>query len=117
MLKQSRMPPVPNGFAERVMAAARQGRTVKPAIVLSWNPVAWRLSAPMRAAVAAVLVVGLGLGIFMGRGAWRGRDLSGAVAQSDPVAIYNLDYLTDAPNGSLAKSYLALVSDQNGQGR
>ena len=116
-LRQSRTPPVPDGFAERVMMAARQRRTVKPAIVLSWNPLVWRLSAPMRAAAAAMLVAGLGLGIFMGRGAWRGASSSEAVARTDPLAIYNLDYLTDAPNGSLSQSYLALVSGQNGQGR
>jgi len=117
MLRQSQTPPVPDGFAERVMMAARQRRKDTPAIVLSWNPLAWRLSEPMRAAAAAMLVTGLGLGILMGRGAWRGPYPVGAVARTDPLAIYNLDYLTDAPNGSLSQSYLALVSGQNGQGR
>ena len=116
-LWQLRTPPVPDGFAERVMMAARERQTVRPAIVVSWNPLAWRLSAPMWAAAAAVLVVGLGLGIFMGRGASREPSPVSAAAQADPLAIYSLDYLTDAPNGSLAQSYLTLVSGQNGQGR
>ena len=117
LLKQPQTPPVPEGFAERVMLAARQRQTARPAPILLWNPLAWRLSAPMRVAAAAILIVGLGLGILMGHGAWRGPSPAKAVAQADPLAIYNLDYLTDAPNGSLAQSYLALVSGQDGQGR
>jgi hypothetical protein len=34
--------------------------------------------------------------------------------QADPLAVYNLDYLGDAPEGSLADSYLALASNPKG---
>ncbi|MFZ5831787.1 MAG: hypothetical protein ACOY3P_16995 [Planctomycetota bacterium] len=42
--------------------------------------------------------------------------MSQQAGHPDPVAVYQLDYLTDAPGGSLAHSYLALThaSDRNG---
>ena len=117
VLGQAQTPPVPDGFADRVMMAARQRQGETLTLVFSWNPLAWRLSAPMRVAAAAVLVVGLGLGISLGRGVWRSPSSVETVAQGDAVAVYNLDYLTEAPNDSLAQSYLALVSGQNAEGR
>jgi anti-sigma factor RsiW len=112
--------PVPEGLAERVMALART-RAASPARADSlWNLAAWRqaLSVPVRAAAAVVLVLGLGLGILMGRGIWQGPAPSTAAndSASDPLAAYNLDYLTDAPSGSLAESYLSLTSIENPRG-
>jgi len=67
---------------------------------------------PMRAAAAAVLVIGLGTGALIGWNTWQAPAAppTQAVSQVDPLAPYSLDYLTDAPDGSLAQSYLALVS-------
>jgi len=115
------VPPIPEGFAQRLRALARQ-RIARPTpLAATWNPAAWwrTVSMPMRAAAAAVLVVGLATGVLMG---WDTGQAAAAqpaplVSQSDPLAVYNMDYLTDAPNGSLAESYLALVSDSNGRGR
>jgi len=109
-------PPVPARLAARVMAAARE-RQARP--VTAWNPLRWwRLaSSPIHVAAAAVLVVGLALGLAMG---WTTLSAprtapTQEVAQADPLDAYNVDYLGDAPAGSLADSYLSLVSDRNGE--
>jgi anti-sigma factor RsiW len=114
-------PPVPDGFAERVQALARW-RTARPALTApNWSPAAWwrMVSMPMRAAAAAVLVGGLAGGVLMGRSTWQ--TPAGSPAQralpADPLAPYNVDYLTDAPDGSLAEGYLSLVSSPAQEGK
>jgi hypothetical protein len=73
----------------------------------------------MRAAAAAMLVVGLLAGLAMG---WNtvqapaAKPSAQAAPQGDPLAGYNLDYLGDAPSGSLADGYMALLSGLNGEG-
>jgi len=117
-LTGAQAPPVPSGFASRVLSKARQRHEANPA---AWNLMRWwRLtSAPMHAAAAAVLVIGLAVGLLMG---WKTSPASQAppaqaAVQADPLDAYNLDYLGDAPSGSLADSYLALVSGRNGEGQ
>ena len=120
VLAQAKTPSVPSGLAVRVMAAARSRR---PAMAeAGWNPVRWwrQVSMPMHAAAAAVLIVGLAVGLVMG---WMARpstiqtQTTEAATQGDALDAYNIDYLGDAPAGSLADSYLALVSGRNGEGR
>jgi NhaP-type Na+/H+ or K+/H+ antiporter len=72
----------------------------------------------MHAAAAAVLVVGLAAGLALG---WAARPAtrqaqedSQAMALTTALAAYNLDYLGDAPGGSLADSYLALLTNRKG---
>ena len=119
VLASGQTPPVPPGFAARVMAAARQRQEPEPAAV--WNLVRWwrLVPAPMHAAAAAVLVIGLAVGLLMGWTTSPARQAAPApaAAQADPLDAYNLDYLGDAPSGSLADSYLALVSGRNGEGQ
>ena len=109
-------PPVPDGFVERLMArAARRATQVshRPVVVRLWPS----FSPAMRVAAVATLALGLGLGALMG---W---DLSctppkpsrlAAVAEPNPV--YGLDYLSEAPDGSLAGVFLALASAANERG-
>jgi len=66
-----------------------------------------------KVAAAAVLVFGLAAGSYMGRSVSQTVTAQTAV-QADPLAVYNLDYLADAPEGSLADSYLALASSDRG---
>ncbi len=110
-------PPVPAGFAFRVMAAARQSATTRSAA--AWNPLAWwRLaSAPMHAAAAIVLVAGLAAGLVMGWASAPSAARAAAPAQVDPLDPYSVDYLGEAPAGSLADSYLALVTATEEGGR
>jgi anti-sigma factor RsiW len=119
VLASTQTPPVPAGFAARVTAAARQRREAEP--LVAWNPLRWwrLVPAPMHAAAAAVLVIGLAVGLLMGWTTLLARQAppAQAAAPADPLDAYNLDYLGDAPSGSLADSYLALISGRNGEGQ
>ena len=116
LLRSVPAPPVPEGFAARLMAAARERLAARerPARALA-SPWRWWTSVPvpMRLAAAAVLVISLSLGALMGWDTARGVAAApSASAQADPTAVYNLDVLADAPSGSLAEAYLALASAQ-----
>jgi anti-sigma factor RsiW len=113
--------PVPDGFAQRVQALARR-RIARPApAASSWSLVAWwrTVSMPMRATAAAVLVIGLASGVLMGWNTWQAPSAPAdqVTSQADPLAPYGVDYLTDAPDGSLAQTYLALVASPRQEGR
>jgi len=119
-LAQAKTLSVPSGFAVRVMAVARNRR---PAIAAAgWNPVRWwrQVSMPMHAAAAAVLIVGLAVGLVMG---WTAApsavqaSATEAAVQADALDAYNLDYFGEALAGSLADSYLTLVVESNEGGR
>ncbi len=113
-----RTPPPPAGFANRVMCAARRGWSPRAA-PLDWNPVRWwrQTRAPMRTAAAAVVVIGLCIGLLLGWTSAPSAPQAVAPAQADPVDTYQIDYLGEAPAGSLADSYLALVSATDEGGR
>jgi hypothetical protein len=72
----------------------------------------------MRLAAAAVLAISLSLGALMGRDVARGVAVGlSESAQADPAVVYNLDFLADAPSGSLADAYLTLASAPAKEGR
>jgi anti-sigma factor RsiW len=114
-------PPIPKGFSDRLMAAARGRQTVRRPVPGS----PWRLRWPSpsasvgrKAAQAVALAGGLVLGVLMGQQTWRfaHATIPQPTIQPDPLAVYQLDSLTDAPAGSLAQSYLTLtgIPNQNG---
>jgi len=117
----SSIPPVPEGFARRLAVLARQKAGRRVPAGASWDLVVWwrTVSMPMRAGAAAVLVIGLATGVLIGWNTWQASAAppAQAAAQADPLASYNVDYLTDAPNGSLAQTYLALVSTPAQEGK
>jgi len=104
------VPPVPEGFAGRVMARAAAIEASAPIRLVAWLPsFEWwqEMARPTRA--AAVLAVGLALGAIMGWDANRnGLNPPPVVAKADTMAAYNLDYLGDAPAGSLAQVVMTL---------
>lgn len=110
-------PPVPAGFAPRVMAAAAMRQDAKA--VAAWSFVKWwrMTSVPIHAAAAAALIIGLSIGLAMG---WATASLparAGAAVQPNLLNGYQIDYLGEAPSGSLADSYLTLVAATNEGGR
>lgn len=114
-------PAVPEGFAERLMAAVRQRQAEHTSMPASRWRVRWsaaRKAVGHRAAQLAVLAGGLLIGMLMGQQTWCSvhRSSTPQASQADPVAAHELDYLTDAPGNSLAESYLRLtrVPDKNG---
>jgi anti-sigma factor RsiW len=110
-------PLIPSGFASGVMAAVRRRQDAQP--VAAWDLLRWwRLtSAPMHAAAAAVLIVGLSVGLLLGWTSAPQTAPTETTVQTDPVDAYQVDYLGEAPSGSLADSYLTLVSTSNEEGR
>ena len=64
------------------------------------------------------LAGGLLIGVLMGQQTWRFAHSSSLqqTVESDPGAVYDLDYLTDAPGGSLVQSYLTLTTAPNHNG-
>ena len=103
-------------FQTLLSRAAKRSTSQQPSI---W---AIAFNRPITAfAAAAVLVMGLATGGLMGLDTWQSPDMRSAgdsqMAQVEPTAIYNLDYLTGTPKGSAAAAYLTLVSAANGKER
>lgn len=114
-------PPLPEGFQARLMDRARQraanrGWSDKILRPFGWEPA---MSTGMRAAVAAAVIVALGVGILIGRNMWREkhpqRAQSTELAQADPVEAYGLDSLAAPSGNSLTGAYVSLVSDRGGE--
>jgi len=106
------LPPVPEGFANRVMARAAAEKPPVPLRLVPWLPsFEWwqEMTSPTRAAAAALLVTGIGLGAFMGWDTGRLQESSVGEIQTDSVVQYKLDFFEEAPAGSLAQVYLALA--------
>jgi anti-sigma factor RsiW len=118
------VPPVPGGFTERLMARAYQHQSQRHGSrILSLGPMAfWHgMAASRRVAAAAMIVVGLAVGALMGRDMGRSvadaHSEAGRVSMADPGDLYGLDYLSEAPRGSLAGVYIALASPADGEVR
>lgn len=114
-------PPVPEGFGDRLMTAALQRQAVRRPVPGSLWHLRWLSpseSVGRKAAQAAALAGGLLIGVLMGQQTWRSAHPSvpQQAVEPDPVAVYQLDYLTDAPGGSLAQSYLTLTNAPNQNG-
>jgi len=105
-------PDVPAGFAERVMARAVKRLAEDRPTLPFWQSI----SPAMRIAAAAMVVLGICLGVMMSRDLLRGTGSTPEVAVKDLGTLYGFDYLTDAPKGSLADSYVALAAGMNGGG-
>lgn len=118
-LQIAEVPPAPPSLTWQIMAKARerQDAEMERNVIRLGHGLPSSRPWAFDIAAAAVLVFGLAVGTYMG---WSsGRSMSQTVtaqaaAQADPLDAYNLDYLSDAPEGSLAGSYLALASNLEG---
>jgi len=124
LLEGTPAPPLPAGFSQRLMARAhqRQPQRHRFPILFSGLMDLWRpMPAARRVAAVAMVVIGLAVGAFMGRDTSRtmaaARPETSQVSMVDSVDSYNLDYLTEAPRGSLADVYLTLASPTDGEER
>ena len=121
LTRQPKPPAVLEGFGDRLMAAARERQAGRQSMPGSLWRLRW-LSPPAsvgrKAAQAVAIAGGLLIGVLMGQQTWRSAhsSISQHTTQPDPVAVYELDYLTDAPSGSLAQSYLTLTKAPNHNG-
>jgi anti-sigma factor RsiW len=114
VLGDARAPGLPAGFHACLMARASE-RAARPRWVgRLLRGFGWRstMSARLRTATVGAVVVALGAGALIGRDMWRfERPAEQArLAVADPVRIYRIDYLGEAPSGSLAGAYVSLLS-------
>jgi len=103
-------PPLPEGFAERVMRQARRRTVPQPRSRWSDWPLLrwwWEQSAVMRAAAVAVVMAGLVAGSVLGLS----NPSAKTSAQTKPASAIaeSIALLTGAPHGSLEQDYLALA--------
>lgn len=114
MLEDTPLPPVSEGFTERLMQHARHRQLQKayePKIIRIWE---WFGRADLRkAAVAAGIIIGLSIGLLMGLQTSRQSYETKVVASSALVDAYHFDYLTEAPENSLSGVYIQMVSGGN----
>ncbi|MFW6053660.1 MAG: anti-sigma factor family protein [Persicimonas sp.] len=109
-------PDIPAGFAERVLERAAE-RADKPTSTPKQpgRPPRWTIGpTPERArrvAAAAMLLLGLGLGVLLGADVWWTPNSSPTAdpALETPRAYYGLDVLSEAPEGSLVDTYITVT--------
>ncbi len=112
------IPPVPEGFAARVMAEAKtrlpetKPKWVPPVI---WDPLRWfvQFSAPMRLAACATVLLACVVGLTMDGGLLV--DEQGQVKGSVKNQ-YGLEWFDPTPPGSVGSVYLAMTSSLNEEG-
>ncbi len=121
MLSKKTTPPLPEGFHARLMARARGHRAKRSWGERMLKPFGRTATMPvgLRVAAAAAVIAALGIGVLIGRDMWRGQKppepQPPQVAEADPVRLYRIDYLAEAPSGSLAGAYVSLVSTGGGE--
>ncbi len=115
LLVLSPLPPVPAGFAERVVDRARREAVPVSADVSTRHHVRKRLGRRVRiaAGTAVALAGGLLLGIYLGTQTW-GSAPPATIEQADPLARSGLGKLVEPGGNSLAQAYLALTTGGDG---
>jgi anti-sigma factor RsiW len=115
LLASGPCPPVPEGFAERVVETARREAVPHSAVVSTRRHIRKRLVRRVRiaAGTVAALAGGILLGGYLGSQTW-GSAPQASVEQADPVAGSGLGQLIEPGGDSLAQTYLALTADDNG---
>lgn len=102
--------PPPEGLTRQILIAAQDRSPARRRRQWwVWDRTEWRdlASVPARAFTVIGLAAGLIAGSVMGLQTWPKTPL--LHIHPDPVAIFRLDYLGDAPTGSLADTYVSLV--------
>ena len=111
LLVAAPVPPIPEGFAERVVAQARAQQAASSGRTLdSRVPVRARLRSST--GIAAALAAGLLLGLFMGRDTWRsgaGRQAVAANQRTNLLVAAGFESLVEEGGDPLVQSYLSLT--------
>ncbi len=111
---------LPAGFHARLMSrAAEQSAEPAPGGLLGRLRCMPSMPMPLRAGAVGAVLVAVGAGVLIGRDMWRMENRPPAgqaqLVAADPVSIYRVDYLGEAPDGSLAGAYLSLTSGGGGK--
>jgi len=117
LLTTASAPPVPAGFAQRVVAKARCRAAASSATVSTRHRIRKRVGrrVPTAVGAAAALASGLLLGGFLG-GQTLELTLPSAVEQADPLADAGLGQLVDPGGESLSQSFLAMTTGGESEG-
>ena len=105
-------PPVPAGLTDHVMALART-RATRPKNLVTWSPLEWwqMVSAPLRLAVCATVLLAFFLGLTIGRGTFfSGNNLASAAG----AGMEGFEWFSQTPPASLGSTYLTLASNDMG---
>ena len=112
------VPPVPDGLAARIMREARRTQRVKipagPSPFPAWNPLRWiaGLSAPMRLAACATVILAIVLGLSVG-----GKNVTRQnVFAQQGKDLYGLEWFAAVPPGSIGSIYLAMADQPHKKG-
>jgi len=105
------VPPLPEGFAARLMIKARKRQPTRASgrrsVPLAWHPFGWmaELSAPMRLAACATVFLALVTGLSLA-----GRDVARRnVSIEQGKDIYGLEWFDPALPGSISSIYIAMA--------
>jgi anti-sigma factor RsiW len=114
MLDTLIVPPLPQGFSARVMAEARRraplAKEKKYFFPLDWQPLQWLLdlSAPMRLAACALVLLACLLGMFMSKELSFSGNHQTSVAEAENLDGF--EWFSPTPPASLGSAYLSLAS-------
>jgi len=113
------VPPVPDGFAARIMAEARRRQRAeiseRSSPLPAWNPLQWiaGLSAPMRLAACATVLLALITGLSLYGGPFSGQN----VIIEPERNLYGFEWFAAVPPGSIGSIYIAMADQPHEQGR
>lgn len=119
LFEDTSLPPVPEGFSERLMHLARQRQylqqTSAPAVIRLWE---WFDRTGLKKSVAAAgVIIGLSVGLLMGLQTSRQSQQKQTVNQiadaSGLIDTFRFDYLTEAPENSLSRVYVQMITGTN----
>jgi len=113
------VPAVPDGFAARIMAEARKRQQAeipeRHSLLPVWNSLQWiaGLSAPMRIAAFATVLLALVAGLSFDGGHVTGRN----VPVEEGKNLYGLEWFAPATPGSIGSIYIDMAYQPHEKGR
>lgn len=111
------VPPVPAGLVDHVMALART-RAICPQMPVTWSPLEWwrMVSAPLRLAACATVLLAFFIGITIGRDVFFSGNRQATTA--GVASLDGFEWFGQTPPASLGSTYLMLASnDMKGMNR
>lgn len=116
LLQSCPTPPIPEGFAARVLARAES----HPMVVLrpssrGWTPGVTRKRLGEVLGMVGTMAVGLLIGLLLGHETWQsGRSEGPSPNQAASAGAFGIDRLIDPGDDTLAQTYLQLTSPRDG---
>jgi len=113
LLMHSELPAVPSGLAERILLRAEMGTRVTPVRHWGWAFLSARVTTVL--AISIAVTVGIVMGWDVGTS--HSPISQSALPSANPAVVYNLDYLSEAPRGSISQVYYSLDTTSAGEAK